>query len=75
MMALIIMFRLEMEKGMNIEHIGRATLHSKQSNSFFTLDNLMHVPFITKNLVSVSKFAKDKNVLFEFHHNLCYVKS
>lgn len=33
----------------------------------FTLINLLLVPSITKNLVSVSQFAKDNNVYFEFH--------
>ncbi|KAK2454628.1 putative mitochondrial protein [Trifolium repens] len=40
-----------------------------------TLQNLLHVPSITKNLISVSQFAKDNNVFFEFHPNFCLVKS
>jgi histone deacetylase 1/2 len=40
-----------------------------------TLNNLLHVPTITKNLISVSQFAKDNNVFFEFHPNHCVVKS
>lgn len=39
------------------------------------LHNLLHVPSITKNLVSVSQFTKDNNVFFEFHPNTCFVKS
>lgn len=40
----------------------------------FNLDSLMHVPNITKNLISVSKFAHDNNVFFEFYSNaLCQV--
>jgi histone deacetylase 1/2 len=39
------------------------------------LNNMLHVPSITKNLVSVSQFARDNNVFFEFHSNVCYVKS
>ncbi|GAU34785.1 hypothetical protein TSUD_205890 [Trifolium subterraneum] len=39
------------------------------------LNNLLHVPSITKNLISVSQFAKDNAVYFEFHPNYCLVKS
>ena len=39
------------------------------------LDKLLLVPFVTKNLISVSKFFKDNHVFFEFHHNRCVVKS
>lgn len=39
------------------------------------LKNLLLVPSITKNLVSVSQFARDNNVFFEFHPDMCFVKS
>ena len=39
-----------------------------------SLNHLLHVPEITKNFLSVSKFAKDNNSFFEFHHNVCLVK-
>ena len=39
------------------------------------LNNLLLVPSITKNIVSVSQFAKDNNVYFEFHPNHCFFKS
>lgn len=35
----------------------------------------MHVPAASKNLISVSKFASDNQVYFEFYPNTCYVKS
>lgn len=31
------------------------------------LQNILHAPSIIKNLLSVSKFAQDNNVFFEFH--------
>ena len=40
-----------------------------------SLKQLLHVPAITKNLISVSKFSKDNNVFFEFYPNHCAVKS
>ena len=44
------------------------------SNHSFQLNKLLHVPSITKNLLSVSQFAKDNKVCFEFHHDSCCVK-
>ena len=38
-------------------------------------NNLLLVPSITKNLVSVSQFARDNDVYFEFYPNHCFVKS
>ena len=35
---------------------------------------MLLVPSITKNLLSVSRFAKDNNVFFEFHYDACFVK-
>jgi histone deacetylase 1/2 len=40
-----------------------------------TLHNLLLVPSITKNLLSVSQFCKDNNVYFIFSANSCVVKS
>ena len=41
----------------------------------FKLHKLLHVPSISKNLLSASQFAKDNSVFFEFHPHLCLVKS
>ncbi|KAL4284641.1 hypothetical protein GQ457_16G010410 [Hibiscus cannabinus] len=38
------------------------------------INNLFLVPSITKNLLFVSKFAKDNQVYFEFHARSCYVR-
>jgi len=63
-------------QGLAINSIGSMSFSSPFSpNTTLTLNNLLHVPSITKNLVSVSQFCKDNNVFFEFHYNLCYVKS
>lgn len=35
---------------------------------------MLHVPNITKNLLSVSSFAKDNGVFFEFQPCHCFVK-
>ena len=39
------------------------------------LTNLLHVPSLNKNLFSVSRFAHDTCVYFEFHPFVCFVKS
>jgi len=61
--------------GMNIQHLGSTSLCSFGSNASFRLHNLLHVPSINKNLISVSKFVRDNNVFFEFYPNLCSVKN
>jgi len=43
------------------------------ASSFF-LKNLLHVPGITKNLLSVSKFTADNKVFLEFYPDSCFVK-
>ena len=40
-----------------------------------SLKQLLHVPAITQNLITVSKFSKDNNVFFEFYPNHYAVKS
>jgi hypothetical protein len=40
----------------------------------FFLKNILHVPRISQNLLSVHQFAKDNNVFFEFHPSFFYVK-
>ncbi|KAF7814697.1 Retrovirus-related Pol polyprotein from transposon TNT 1-94 [Senna tora] len=60
-------------QGMSISHIGEASIVTK--NKPLTLKQLIHAPQITKNLISVSKLAKDNKVYFEFHANHCLVKS
>jgi len=52
--------------GMSISYIGSASCVSLVTNTVLSLQNLLHVPTLNKNLLSVSKFAKDNNVFFEF---------
>lgn len=44
-------------------------------NLSLTLKNLLHVPQIVRNLVTVSKPAKDNHVFFEFNPHSCFFKS
>lgn len=62
-------------QGLTINSIGSSHIASPQApNVALSLHNLLHVPDITKNLLSVSKFALDNNVYFEFHPHRCFVK-
>ena len=59
-------------KGLSISHIEHTMLHSPTRT--FTLSNVLHIPHITKPLLSVQKFYRDNNVCFEFHTYVFYVK-
>lgn len=48
-----------------ISHLGYGCITSL--NHIFHLNNLLHVALITKILISVSQFASDNYVFFEFH--------
>ena len=61
--------------GMRIKHVGTSSLLCHNSHSSFSLNNLLHVPGLTKNLLSVSQFCKDNGVYFEFYSDSCCVKS
>ena len=61
--------------GLHIHHVGNSSFYSNLSNKSLVLNKLLHVPAITKNLLSVSQFAKDNHVFFEFHPNYCCVKN
>lgn len=43
--------------GLDIHNVGTSFFHTNLSSKVFNLNNLLHVPSITKNLMSVSKFA------------------
>lgn len=38
------------------------------------LNQILHVPSITKNLLSISKLTSENNVIVEFYSDLCVVK-
>ena len=61
-------------EGLSISSVGSSSFVSpNDSHITFKLDK--HVPSISKNLLSVSQYAKDNSIFFEFHHHLCLVKS
>lgn len=59
-----------------IKIVGNSKFKSSyEANSHLHLVDILHVPYITKNLILVSKFSKDNKVYFEFHPNTCFVKA
>nr|DAD43508.1 TPA_asm: hypothetical protein HUJ06_001738 [Nelumbo nucifera] len=58
--------------GLAINHVGRSTLTFDNQSFLFT--NILHVPSISKNLVSVSQFTRDNNLIVEFHSSHFVVK-
>ena len=58
-------------KLLSITHTGLSIL----PNSSLKFKNILRVPTIAKNLVSISKLTADNNVFVEFHPNVCFVKN
>ncbi|KAF5442297.1 hypothetical protein F2P56_034969 [Juglans regia] len=55
-----------------IHHLGSAQISTTSGNFF--LHNLLHVPSISRNLLSIRQFCSDNKVFFEFHSDLFLVK-
>jgi hypothetical protein len=58
--------------GLSIKHIGTAQISTPSFK--FKLNNILHVPQIRKNLLSVHQFTKATNTYFEFHPYKFFVK-
>jgi hypothetical protein len=58
--------------GLKIIRSGTSTLSSPSKS--FTLNQILLVPDIQKNLLSVHRFCLDNNVFFEFHASFFIVK-
>src|ERR1044072_1715699 len=62
-------------QGLTISSQGSYFKSPFNPNYTLVLKNLLHVPSITKNMLSVSQFCKDNKVKFEFDDACCLVKS
>ncbi|KAH9753212.1 retrovirus-related pol polyprotein from transposon RE1 [Citrus sinensis] len=65
--------------GLSITHVGDACFTYKGSNvayksTHILLKDMLLVPDITKNLLSISKLTTDNNLSIEFTGDVCYVK-
>ena len=67
-------------QGLSISYIGhaflsfRASKHPYTHATTITLKDMLLVPIITKNLLSISKLTSDNSLSVEFCGNVCYVK-
>jgi hypothetical protein len=59
-------------QGMDIRYIGQSKFQT--TSHTLVLRNILHVPSISRNLLSVRKFAIDNHVFFEFHPPFLLVK-
>ncbi|KAH9750213.1 retrovirus-related pol polyprotein from transposon RE1 [Citrus sinensis] len=62
--------------GLCITHTGYAVLRMQSSVNKFELklDNILLVPKITKNMISISKLTRDNDVVVEFTNDFYFVK-
>ena len=58
--------------GLSITHTGSSSLHT--SHNTFTLNNVLCVPAMQKNLISISKFCSSNHVSIEFLPTIFLVK-
>jgi GAG-pre-integrase domain len=58
-------------KGLDILHIGSSCLVTNFQS--LVLSNVLHVPSISKPLLSISQLLADDPVYVEFHDNCCFV--
>jgi histone deacetylase 1/2 len=59
--------------GMHIHHIGQTTIPTSSSHSL-RLKGILHVPSVTRSLLSVRRFTLDNKVYIEFHPHFFLVK-
>ncbi|KAH9698856.1 retrovirus-related pol polyprotein from transposon RE1 [Citrus sinensis] len=62
--------------GLYITHVGNAVLrmHNSSAHNTLKLNNMLLVPQISKNLISISQLTKDNNIVIEFTGKSCFVK-
>jgi histone deacetylase 1/2 len=58
--------------GMDIHHIGNSVIHIPTHD--LHLNNILHVPQATKNLISTSRLARDNRAFVEYSPNSFFVK-
>ncbi|KAH9703865.1 hypothetical protein KPL70_011249 [Citrus sinensis] len=59
--------------GLPIHNVGCVAVKTLSTTPIY-LNHVLHVPTITKNLISVSRLLADNNVFIEFHNHVCFVK-
>ena len=59
---------------LDIFSVGHTYFHSHKSSKSLNLTNVLYVPQITKNIISIAKFTQDNDVIVEFDSHCCFVK-
>ena len=57
-----------------ILHVGYNTLDTFDSSHLLIMKDTLHVPHLTMNLLSISHFTNDNNVILNFDSLCCLVK-
>ncbi|KAH9667197.1 retrovirus-related pol polyprotein from transposon RE1 [Citrus sinensis] len=57
-----------------INHIGYSALPTYDPHKHITLTDILYVPDITKNLISISKLLHENDVDVEFQKSVCFIK-
>jgi hypothetical protein len=58
--------------GMHIKHVGHSSIHTPYHD--LKLNNILHVPQLSKSLASVHRITSDNNVFFELHPDVFFIK-
>lgn len=58
---------------MSINYIGHSMLHTPKHT--LSLNNILHVPSSSRNLLLVHKFTSDNDIFFEFHPQYFLIKN
>ncbi|KAJ3698372.1 hypothetical protein LUZ61_002077 [Rhynchospora tenuis] len=58
--------------GLSILNIGSTVIYTSIKPIY--LNNVLHVPKITKNLLSISQLLRDNDVIVEFSSSYCFIK-
>ena len=57
-----------------ISHIDYSDLPIYDPHKHIALTDILYVPDITKNLISISKLLHDNDIDVEFHKSVCFIK-
>lgn len=55
-------------QSINVESVGKYAIVCNNQGSSLKLNELLHIPKISKNLIIVSQLASDNNILVEFDY-------
>ena len=57
-----------------ISHIGNSMLSTSNPHKHIALNDILYVPSITKNLISISRLLHDNDIDIEFKKSVCFIK-